>query len=95
MAKGIQRDNLYRDITDKIIAELERGIVPWVQPWKSSKQLCPLGLPVNVLTRRSYSGINILLLWSAIEERGFASPDWLTFKQCVAMGGSVRKGEQP
>jgi antirestriction protein ArdC len=94
MATGIQRDNLYREITDKIIAELEQGIVPWVQPWSSSKQLCPLGLPVNGLTRRSYSGINILLLWSALEERGFASPYWVTFKQCIAMGGSVRKGEK-
>ena len=27
MAKGKQRDNLYREITDKIIAELEKGIV--------------------------------------------------------------------
>ncbi len=70
MAKGVQRDNLYREITDKIIAELEQGIVPWVKPWTSSHQLCPLGLPVNGLTRRSYSGINILLLWSALEERG-------------------------
>ena len=94
MAKGIQRDNLYREITDKIIAELEQGIVPWVQPWTSGKQLFPLGLPVNGLTRRSYSGINILLLWSALEERGFASPYWVTFKQCIAMGGSVRKGEK-
>jgi antirestriction protein ArdC len=94
MAKGIQRDNLYREITDKIIAELEQGIVPWVQPWTSSRQLCPLGLPVNGLTRRSYSGINILLLWSALEERGFASPYWVTFKQCIAMGGTVRKGEK-
>jgi antirestriction protein ArdC len=93
MAKGIQKDNLYHDITDKIIAELERGIVPWVQPWTNGKQLSPLGLPVNGLTRRSYSGINILLLWSALEENGFASPYWLTFKQCIAMGGSVRKGE--
>ncbi len=94
MARGIQRDNLYRDITDKIIAELEQGIVPWVQPWTSTGQLCPLGLPVNGLTRRSYSGINILLLWSALEERGFASPYWVTFKQCIAMGGTVRKGEK-
>jgi antirestriction protein ArdC len=93
MSKAIGRENIYREITDKIIAELERGIVPWVQPWSSSKQLSPLGLPVNGLTRRSYSGINILLLWSALEAKGFASPFWLTFKQCIAMGGSVRKGE--
>jgi antirestriction protein ArdC len=62
MSKAIGRDNIYREITDKIIAELERGVVPWVQTWNSSRQLCPLGLPVNGLTRRSYSGINILLL---------------------------------
>jgi antirestriction protein ArdC len=93
MSKAIGRDNIYCEITDKIIAELERGIVPWVQPWTSGKQLCPLGLPVNGLTRRSYSGINILVLWSALEEKGFSSAYWLTFKQTVAMGGSVRKGE--
>jgi len=94
MAKGIQRDNLYREITDKIIAELEQGLVPWVQPWTGGSQLCPFGLPTNGLTRRSYSGINILLLWAALEERGFASPYWVTFKQCIAMGGSVRKGKK-
>ena len=93
MLKAIGRENIHREITDKIIAELERGIVPWVQPWSSSKQLCPLGLPLNGLTRRSYSGINILLLWSALEEKCFTSPYWLTFKQAVAMGGVVRKGE--
>ena len=93
MAKGIQKDNLYRDITDKIIAQLEQGIVPWVQPWTSGRQLSPLGLPINALTRRSYSGINILLLWSALEEKDFASNYWVTFKQCIAMSGSVRKGE--
>jgi antirestriction protein ArdC len=93
MSKATGRDNIYREITTKIIAELERGIVPWVQPWTSSTQLSPLGLPVNGLTRRSYSGINILLLWSALEVKGFASPYWLTFKQSIAIGGSVRKGE--
>ena len=94
MSKTNGRENIYRDITEKIIAELERGIVPWAQPWTSTRQFCPLGLPVNGLTRRGYSGINILLLWSALEERGFASPYWVTFKQCLAMGGSVRKGEK-
>ncbi|MDP8997662.1 MAG: zincin-like metallopeptidase domain-containing protein [Pseudomonadota bacterium] len=94
MSKTIGRDNIYREITDKIIAELEHGRAPWVQPWAASHQLCPLGLPVNGLTRRNYSGINILLLWSALEAESFASSYWLTFKQCIAMGGSVRKGQR-
>ena len=68
--------------------------MPWVQPWTSTRQLCPLGLPVNGLTRRGYSGINILLLWSSLEERGFTSPYWVTFKQSIAVGGSVRQGEK-
>lgn len=41
-----------------------------------------------------YSGINILLLWSAAIEQGRPSHRWLTFKQALALGGSVRKGEK-
>ena len=93
MGNTFSRDTIYQEITDKIIRELERGIVPWVQPWTASTNLAPLLLPRNALTKRNYSGINILLLWSALEERGFASPFWLTFKQAIVMGGSVRKGE--
>ena len=31
MAKGIQRDNLYNEITDKIIADLEQGVRTWMR----------------------------------------------------------------
>ena len=93
MANASGRETIYREITDKIIRDFEAGIVPWVKPWNSSAGLSILSLPQNALTRRSYSGINILLLWSALEERGFASNYWVTFKQCIAMGGSVRKGQ--
>jgi len=86
--------NLYREITDKIVLELEQGIVPWVRPWRSGVGSASLSLPKNALTKRSYSGINIILLWSALDERGFASPHWLTFKQALELGGSVRKGEK-
>ena len=30
---GSDRASLYSEITNKIIAELEGGRVPWVQPW--------------------------------------------------------------
>ena len=39
------RNSLYQQITDKIIAELEQGRVPWVQPWANVS--APLGLPKN------------------------------------------------
>src|SRR5712671_518990 len=57
------KPNLYQEITDQIIAELEAGCVPWVQPWGSSGINAALGLPKNVATGRQYSGINILILW--------------------------------
>ena len=93
MGNAIGRDTIYREITDKIIRDFECGIVPWVKPWNSDSGLSPLSLPQNALTKRNYSGINILLLWSALDEKGFANSQWLTFKQALAMGGSVRKGE--
>jgi antirestriction protein ArdC len=40
-----------------------------------------------------YQGINVLMLWGAAMEKGYSAPIWLTFKQALALGGSVRKGE--
>eukprot|EP01042_Synura_sphagnicola_P014205 gene14205-17989_t len=34
------------------------------------------------------------MLWSAATEKGYANPHWLTFKQAIELGGSVRKGEK-
>ncbi len=91
---GSDRANLYDEITTKIIAELEAGRVPWVQPWGTSAAKAPLGLPKNATTGRSYSGINVLILWGAVIEHGFPSQGWLTFRQALSLGGNVRKGER-
>ena len=53
----------------------------------------PLGLPKNAATGRPYSGINILILWCAVAERGFSGQSWLTFRQALKLGAHVRKGE--
>lgn len=50
-------------------------------------------MPVNSLTGRDYSGVNVLLLWLAAEERGFTSDRWLTYNRAQEAGGQVRKGE--
>src|ERR1700739_3011670 len=68
------RNSLYQQITDKIVAELEQGRVPWVQPWANTA--APLGLPKNAASGRAYSGVNILILWSAVAERGFTTQRW-------------------
>ena len=65
------RASLYDEITDKIIAELEAGRVPWVQPWGTAAAKAPLAMPKNAATDRQYSGVNVLILWGAVIERGF------------------------
>jgi antirestriction protein ArdC len=52
---GQDRANLYDEITDKIIAELEAGRVPWVKPWGTAAAKAPLALPKNASTNRRYS----------------------------------------
>lgn len=86
------RASLYDEVTAKIIGQLEAGIFPWVQPWNSAAA-CP-GLPRNAVSGRPYSGINVLILWGAVIEGGYPSQDWLTFRQALAAGGCVRKGER-
>jgi len=73
----------YDVITNRIIALLERGVVPWKKPWIG-------GDPMNLLSKREYQGINILMLWSA----GFSSPWFMTFRQCSQLGGKVKKGSK-
>jgi antirestriction protein ArdC len=87
-----EKQNVYDEVTSRIVAELEAGRVPWVQPWGSAA--AGLGLPKNAATARRYSGINILILWGAVIARGYSAQHWLTFRQALALGGNVRKGEK-
>jgi antirestriction protein ArdC len=91
---GSDRTSLYEEITDKIIAELEAGRIPWVQPWGTAAAKAPLAMPQNASTHRRYSGINVLILWGSVIERGFPGQSWLTFRQALGLGGNVRKGER-
>jgi len=80
-----QIDTPYQIITDRILALLAQGTVPWQQPWDSA-----MGLPRNLFSQRPYRGINVWLLTAM----GSASPFWATFHQVKAAGGSIRKGER-
>lgn len=90
-AGAAARTSLYEEVTQRIIAELEAGRFPWVQPWSSARVLP--GLPTNAVTGRRYSGINILLLWDAVATRGYPAQRWLTFRQAYLAGGGIRRGE--
>jgi antirestriction protein ArdC len=86
------RASLYDEVTARIVDELEAGRVPWVQPWDAAA-FAP-GLPRNADTRRGYSGVNILILWAEAAAHGYPAQGWLTFRQALAAGGAVRKGEK-
>jgi len=81
--------DVYQDVTDRMVAALERGTVPWHQTWSGSSG----GRPRSMSTGRPYSGINTWLLSLAAFERGYTSPWWGTFRQVKALGGTVRKGQ--
>ena len=83
------RSSLYQTVTDRIIASLKAGKIPWEKPWKTS-HFKGGPFPRNFCTGKPYRGINVLLLW----ETAYASPFWLTYKQAQELGGGVRRGEK-
>jgi len=75
----------YEIITERITGLLAQGTVPWHKPWNVQT-----GLPRNLITKKPYRGINPFLLMTM----GYESPHWLTFRQAIQLGGSVKKGEK-
>ncbi|AUH01849.1 DUF1738 domain-containing protein [Prodigiosinella confusarubida] len=92
-APKTERADLYQQVTDKIVAALEKGTAPWRRPWRAAQKPAGSSLPANATTGNAYSGINIPLLWMAAEERGFSSDRWLTYRQAQRAGGHIRTGE--
>jgi len=80
------RKDVYEIITERIIAQLESGVVPWHKPWSGGEQHTPR----NLISNKAYRGINIFLLGC----QGYESPYWLSFKQCRKAGGHVVKGQK-
>jgi antirestriction protein ArdC len=84
--------DIYARITDRIVADLEKGVRPWVQPWNAGNATGRITRPLRH-NGEPYTGMNVLLLWSEGLARGFASSIWMTFKQSIELGGHVRKSE--
>lgn len=81
-----EKVDAYQVITDRIIAKLEQGNIPWHKPWSGGIE----AMPKNLVSGKNYQGINTILL--GLNE--FDSPYWLTFRQAQERGGHVRKGEK-
>lgn len=87
------KKDVYTRVTDRIIADLEKGVRSWLKPWSAQH---PAGSVTRPLRQNGvpYRGINVMLLWGEATERGFSAPLWMTYKQAQELGGQVRKGER-
>lgn len=86
-------NDLYEQVTNKIIADLEKGELTWRKPWSDENLNGNVMRPLRSCDI-PYTGINTLLLWIVAEEKGYRSPYWMTFKQALDMKAHVRKGEK-
>ena len=68
-------------VTDRIIEQLENGVIPWQKPWTGIRSGA-----YNRISKKSYSLLNQMLL----KHDG----EYATFKQWQDLGGHVRKGEK-
>ena len=72
-----------KEITDKIIAAIEQGRIPWRSPFARVAHR-------SLFSNKSYQGVNQILL----SLNSDASPYWGTFVQWKMSGCGVRKGEK-
>jgi antirestriction protein ArdC len=87
------KQDVYERITGKIVADLEKGVRPWLKPWNAEHAAGRITRPLRA-NGIPYRGINILMLWMEAMERGYSAPIWMTFKQALELNAHVRKGEK-
>jgi antirestriction protein ArdC len=88
-----ERQDVYTRITAQIVADLEKGVRPWVKPWNAEHAAGRITRPLRH-NGQPYSGINILSLWMSATAQNFAAPIWMTFRQALELDAHVRKGEK-
>jgi antirestriction protein ArdC len=87
------RADVYTRITNEIIAAIESGSPSsWRMPWHHSGNA--ITRPTNIASKRRYRGINVLALWIAASSARYAKDVWGTYRQWLAAGAQVRKGER-
>lgn len=78
---AVAKANVYEMVTARIIAELEKGVIPWEKPWTGVRSGA-----YNRISKKPYSIINQMILKHTGE--------YATFKQWTDLGGHIRKGEK-
>ena len=82
-AKKKTTDEIYNEVTNRVIESLKSGSVPWENPWVSQEGF------QNYVSKRHYRGINPMLLQMSSTINGYTTPFWLTFNQASEL--SVKK----
>lgn len=75
--------NIYDQITNQIVKQMENGIVPWQKPWEH-------GTFMGCISHTSGKPYSLLNQWLLNGKAG----EWLTYKQIQAEGGRVKAGEK-
>ena len=81
--------DVYAQVTNQIITELEKGAAPWIKPWRADGSA-----DRNLVSKKAYQGVNRLLLGMSSMVNGFDRPEWATYKQFAEAGAQVSKGEK-
>jgi len=89
---GAARDPM-QEFANRIVAELENGVKPWVWPWDPEKAGGPQA-PFNPVTGKRYHGINVLILGMDMRAFQTGDPRWMTYQQARGKNWQVRKGER-
>jgi len=83
---GPRPADIYQQVTDRIVASLEAGTVPWRKPWRTAG-----GMPRSMSTGRRYQGVNVMLLAMTAWDRGYTSSWWSTLSRSTSRAvGSAR-----
>lgn len=85
------RPDIYRSITESIVAAIEAGAGAFVMPWHRGGT--DNAKPENAYTRMEYHGVNVLTLWAAAVSRGYEAGYWASYKQWQQLGAQVREAE--
>jgi antirestriction protein ArdC len=80
----VQQISLYEEVTNRIIAMIEKGVTPWRKTWST------YGLARNYISGRQYTGINYLLM----NNTRHSIPYFLTFNQVKELGGKLKKASE-
>lgn len=84
MEKKKEHVDVYQMVTDRVLEQLSKGIIPWQKPWKNIKSASGDDLAISYVTRRPNSFLNQMLL--------ARNGEWLTFNQVKQMNGNIKKG---